>query len=236
MHILDLNGSIQVDDLNQKSVEYILDTVNSVGDTHASTLRKLKLSKAKINEPEQFLKQISRLTNLVYLDLSCVLFMRSFGTVNRLNQYIANFATSLGLCERLEHLQLSYCSFLVNDPFIKIIARKLGKLKHLDLRNCSQITDQSVHYISKYLTELVHLDLSWCQNISDHGLDYSIVYSKDTKLLDEFNKHLNASCRCMRKYTEQPFLLIKTKAELASEMKKEFCTCQGITNTENSAK
>jgi hypothetical protein len=34
----------------------------------------------------------------------------------------------------------------------------------------------------------------------------------------------------MRKYTEQPFLMMKTKAELAQEIKKEFCSCSGSTN------
>ena len=230
LNSIDLNGSIQVDDLNLKSVEYILEALNSLPNTTNQTkLVTLKLNKAKINEPEQFLKQISRLNRLTYLDLSCVMFRRSFGTVERLKQYIENFAQSLSQCQLMEFLLLSYCDFLITDSFIKIIAKKMTKLRHLDLRNCTQITDQSIHYISKYLTELVHLDLSWCQNISDNGLDSSVEYSKDKRLLQEFNKHMNSSCRCMRKYTEQPFLLLKTKAELALEMKKQFCNCNGMT-------
>ena len=229
LKLIDLNASIQIDDSNQKSIESIFETA----DRTLSNLETLKLNKAKINDPELLVKQISCLNRLVYLDLSCVMFQRSFGTVNRLNLYIESFAASLAECESLQYLILSYCDFLVNDTFVKTIARKLTKLKHLDLRNCSQITDQSLHHISYYLAELVHLDLSWCQNISDYGLDSSIEYSKDKQLLNEFKKHLNGSCRCMRKYTEQPFLLLKTKTELAQEMKKQFCSCSGSTNSED---
>jgi hypothetical protein len=232
LNSIDLNGSIQVDDSNLKSVEYILEALNSSPNTTNQTkLVKLKLNKAKINDPEQFLKQVSRLNCLTYLDLSCVMFRRSFGTAAHLNQYIENFAQNLSQCQVMEHLLLSYCDFLVTDSFIKIISKKMLKLKHLDLRNCTKITDQSLHYISKHLTELVHLDLSWCSNISDNGLDSSVEYSKDKRLLQEFNKHMNGSCRCMRKYTEQPFLLLKTKAELALEIKKQFCNCKDVTTT-----
>ena len=212
---IDLTGSIQVDDLNLKSVEYILEAVES-----QTRLARLKLNKAKINEPERFLKQMSRLTLLTHLDLSCVTFRRSFESQTSLRQYVERFAHNLSQCRAMECLVLSYCDFLVNDTFVKVVAPRLPNLKHLDLRNCTQITDQSLHCISTHLTELVHLDISWCQNISDHGLDASVEYSKDKRALQEFNKHLNGSCRCMRRYTEQPFLLLKTKAELALEMKQ----------------
>ena len=65
----------------------------------------------------------------------------------------------------MDHLDLSYCDILVNDTFIKIISKRLHGLKYLNLRNCSQITDVSLHFISFYLKNLAELDLSWCQNI-----------------------------------------------------------------------
>ena len=65
----------------------------------------------------------------------------------------------------MDHLDLSYCDILVNDTFIKIISKRLHGLKYFNLRNCSQITDVSLHFISFYLKNLAELDLSWCQNI-----------------------------------------------------------------------
>lgn len=225
LKLIDLNGSIQIDDLKQNSVEHCLETSRLLHNDEMSRLEILKLSKAKINDPRLFIEQIQHLSKLTYLDLSCAMFQRSFGTVDRLNNFIEQFAFNLSKCEKIETLMLSYCDFIVTDTFIRIISKKLTKLKHLDLRNCSQITDQSLHVISTFLTKLVHLDLSWCQNISDYGLCKSIEYNKDQQLLNEFNKHMNGSCRCVRKYTDQPFLLIKTKMELSSENRKQFCGC-----------
>lgn len=98
--------------------------------------------------------------------------------------------------------------------------------------------DQSLHYICKNLRNISYLDLSWCQNISDYGLyNKSIDYSekKNNILLDEFNKHLNSRCRCMRRCIEQPFMLLKIKAELQSADNDQgasnvgICTCKSKT-------
>lgn len=222
---LDLDNSIQVDDLNQKSIEYILEAIKS--NDLKSNLKVINFRKARINNPQLLMEHMGYFNNLVHLDLSCALFQRSFSTAARLNQYIESFALNLAQCDRLEVLDLSYCDFLVNDSFIKIIAQKLIKLKKLDLHNCSSITDVSLHFITYFLTGLTYLDISWCQNVSNNGLDFNIEYEASKKLLNEFHKHLNGSCRCMRKYLEQPFLLIKTKAQILASEKAEFCKCNG---------
>ena len=226
---IDLENSIQIDDLNQKSIETILETVVSQLDLK-SKFRIINLKKARINNPQLLMEQICFFDNLVHLDMSCAIFQRSFSSSTRLNQYIDSFATNLSKCDKLEILELSYCDFLVNDSFIKIITNKLTKLKRLDLRNCGNITDVALHFITYFLVNLTHLDISWCQNVSDNGLDFNIEYEDSKKLLNEFNKHLNGACRCMRKYTEQPFLLMKTKAQIALNEKKQFCKCNGNEN------
>jgi len=238
---IDLSGSIQCDDDSKRpGIETCLQTLveNSSsclteGSISPSSIHTLKLNKAKINNSELFRKQFVQLKNLVHLDISCSMFQQGFANKTRLNEFIENFSKTLAECVHLEHLSVSYCEFLVNDLFIKTVAKSLRKLKHLDLRNCTQITDKSLHYIARYLTSLVHLDVSWCQNLSDYGLDRSLEYGKNKQLLNEFNKHLNGSCRCMRKYTEQPFFLIKTKQDLKTEMSKQLFTCVGSSSLNN---
>lgn len=207
---IDLNGSIQ--DMNQKPVEYLfVEAFNN--------LEEIKLNKAKINDPELFKLSIVKCAQLVHLDLSFCFFLRSFGTLSRVNEFIEQLAHNFAQLELLETFLLSGCDFIVTDRFVKIVAKKLNKLKKLDLRNCSKITDKSVHYISHYLLNLVHLDLSWCQNLSDYGLNNTIEYSRDKQLLNELNKDLNIY---LKKYAEQPFLLIKQKAQIANESKKSL--------------
>jgi hypothetical protein len=221
-----LENSIQIDDLNQKSIETILETVTKQqNDFKTTQIRVIQMKKAKINNPQLLMEQIGFFHSLTHLDLSCALFQRSFSTTSRLNQYIENFAHNLSKCQQLNTLELSYCDFLVNDTFMKIITKSLIKLKKLDIRNCSNITDISLHFITYFLVDLIYLDVSWCQNLSDNGLDFNIESEESKKLLIDFNKLLNESCRCMQKYTSSPFLLIKTKAQIAMNEKKQFCVC-----------
>lgn len=147
--------------------------------------------------------------NLRHLDLSSCFFTRSFGTLSRMNEFIAQFARNIGQLVHLETLVLAYCEFMVNDEFVETVCCQLGQsLRHLDLHSCNKITDKAVHAIARHLVNLVYLDLSWCQNLSDYGLNSSIEYSRDRQMLNELNKDLNLY---LKKYAEQPFLLIKQK-------------------------
>jgi hypothetical protein len=213
---IDLTGSIQIDDLSQKSVETILETSIHCHEDMKSRLEIIKLNKSRINDHYLLMQQIGFLNRLTYLDLSSMLFQRSFNNKDKLQQFVSSFASNLALCEQIDHLILTNCDFLVNDAFMKIISRKLTKIKHLNVRNCNQITDTSLHYISNYLTELNYLDISWCRNISDYGFDVSIGNSKDKQLLNELNATLNGPAHVIRKYNEQPFLLLKTKNQINS--------------------
>lgn len=230
---LDLNCSMQSDDGSTGNVEGLMLASVMCHADKQSQWRIAKLNKGKVQSPQLLLDSLLCMPNLRHLDLSAIMFHCSFGTVNKRNEYIESFATNLSHCSQLEHLYLSYTDFLVNDTFIKIVSKNLTNLKTLDLKSCNQITDVALHAISTNLKSLVSLNISWCQNISDYGLDRSIAYDNKKKLMNELNAHLNGACRCMRKYTEQPFLLIKTKAEINTSVDKSkpICSCLSSTTT-----
>jgi hypothetical protein len=165
---IDLSNSIQDYDSNlqTKSVECLFKELVNVGEEGTSgQLEVIKLNKAKINNPQIIVENIGHFKSLRHLDLSNAVFRGSFGNLKRLNGFIESFASSLAQCVAMEFLSVSYCEFLINDTFIRIIAPQLKKLKHLDLRNCSQITDKSLHYLSIYSRDLEFLDVSWCQGL-----------------------------------------------------------------------
>jgi hypothetical protein len=228
--IIDLSNSVQVDDSRQPSFETCLN------DNNIQNLKVLKLGKARINDPDLFVNNLSLMSGLTHLDLSCAQFQKSFINMNRLSAFIESFARNLSLsAPNLEILLLSYCDFLVNDHFIQLAidtTSGLRKLKHLDLRNCAQLTDASMHSICKHLVNLEHLDLSWCQLITDFGLYNQNISSEQKQLLSSENQksfdYLSVKlCRCMKKYIEQPFMLLKIKTELENDNGlSSFCTCK----------
>lgn len=68
---------------------------------------------------------------------------------------------------RLQTLELSHCSN-ITDEGLKLIDR-LSDLIKLSLRECTEISDQSLIMLGK-MKKLQILDLSSCQNITDKGL------------------------------------------------------------------
>jgi hypothetical protein len=138
---IDLNDSVQVDDLRQRSIETSLVKLNQTPEGRTlSNIEVLKLNKAKINDPQVFIEQLAFMNRLTCLDLSCAMFQRSFNTLARLNQFIEQFAGCLAQCVQMETLNVSYCDVLVNDVFVQTVIKSLVKLKTLNLRNCTQIT------------------------------------------------------------------------------------------------
>lgn len=224
---INLNNSIQNYDLKQNGIEALIEKSCSES---GSSIQILRISRANINNRKIFSDTFSAFHQLKHLDLSCLVFNSTFGTATKLNEFIDSFSTNISKCDKLEHLNLSYCDFLVNDNFVRIISNSLIKLKHLNIRNCSHITDTSLHLISSSFKKLVHLDLSWCNNISDHGLDYSINLDQDKKTLNEFRKHINGNCRCIKAFAEQPFLMIKAKNGLVIERSTRFFGCLSKVN------
>ena len=122
LKLIDLNGSIQVDETALNSIELYLQASVDVQEDKLSKLETLKFSKAKINNPYLFLESIGSMARLTYLDLSCIMIQCSFGTVAKRNQYINEFATNLAQCGQLESLVLSYCDILFTDSFVQIVA------------------------------------------------------------------------------------------------------------------
>jgi hypothetical protein len=231
---IDLSGSAQSGDNKQSNVQSNTGVEAALAAVTSEHIKTIKLNRAVVYDSKLLAEvfslassSISFSSKLVYLDMSCALFKQSFVNSKALNEYIEQLAIGLSQCSMLEHLDLSYCDYLVNNKFIKIISRCMPRIAHLNLRNCTQISDEALHYIAYYLQRLEHLDISSCRSISDNGISVSINFDKNQRLLNEFNKHLASSCRCMRKYIEQPFLLLKTKSELiaADEKSTEVCNC-----------
>lgn len=171
-----------IDSINLNSNKSILNkgykmlklTNTSFYDNHPIDIKlgdyqELQLRKCSINS-------ISKQPNLVLLDLSN-------SKINYIEFDYLNLTT----------LNLSYCDFIIDKHVIQI-AKTSIKLKHLDLKSCTKLTDISVNYIISYLSFIEYLDLSWCRLISDYGFNTNAL-----KLNYEINSntHTNfGNCKC----------------------------------------
>lgn len=164
------------------------------------TLNQIKLKKLYINRNCYVLLDISKIKNLTYLDLSYCTFNCSFTNKKQLNIFINGFANNLNKLVNLETLILSYCDFLVNDYLVKKLCLTLNKLKYLDIRNCAQINDETVHYISQFLVNLEYLDLSWCRKLTDYAFNRNLdekMLSNRLKYETSYDNHTSFGyCKC----------------------------------------
>ena len=69
------------------------------------------------------------------------------------------------LIHKYGKLNLSYSSELTNAILIKFLERSAGLLKHLDIRHCSQITDECLVAIEKHCPNLEEFFISHCEKI-----------------------------------------------------------------------
>ncbi|CAB1441062.1 unnamed protein product [Pleuronectes platessa] len=74
---------------------------------------------------------------------------------------------------KLQYLDISLCS-KVGDPGIKYLTEgwSAGKLRELNVSQCSLITDISVMRIADSLCKLTHLNLSYCAKLTDASLEW----------------------------------------------------------------
>ncbi|XP_053282386.1 dynein regulatory complex subunit 6 [Pleuronectes platessa] len=74
---------------------------------------------------------------------------------------------------KLQYLDISLCS-KVGDPGIKYLTEgwSAGKLRELNVSQCSLITDISVMRIADSLCKLSHLNLSYCAKLTDASLEW----------------------------------------------------------------
>ena len=101
------------------------------------------------------------------------------------------------MLKQLEVLILSFCEFLVKDYLIQKIAVSLNKLKHLEISNCSYVSDKSLHFISKFLTNLEYLDISWCRKLTDYGFSKSLSVENLLKYESSYDRHTSFGyCKC----------------------------------------
>jgi hypothetical protein len=217
--IIELKNSIKhLDDIGMFGQILSTLTLTNIDDSCLSRIEKLDLSTTvTITNPLSFAQNLSKLKHLNHLDLSGMQFQRSFSSPDTLNACIGEFACHLGECCEMKFLNVSYCDFLINDEFMKIICRRMKKLVHLDVRSCSKLTDTTLHFIFTYLLNLEYLDLSWCQSISDKGLSISNSWSTSSKDSSLINS-IDDQTICKRTMYNTPFKRLKLKAEADAEI------------------
>lgn len=195
---LNLNNSMTFDECHK--TDYLLRSIfDYQNGSHllVDTLESLKLKSARLESDLFLLCELGKFTNLKCLDLSQCVFQSKFSNAKELQIFTKNLATHLSNCTRMETLILASCEVLVDDYFVKTIAYRMRKLTHLDLRNCSKITDASLHYICTYLSELTYLDVSWAPRLSDHGFDSSLDKASVLKFETSYKSHTSFGyCRC----------------------------------------
>ena len=131
--------------------------------------------------------------------------------------------TSLQNLKRLEHLEISGCSYLT-DQELKIIISSCPQLEILHLNDCSQLTRQAFFEMSKILTDLKelhvkrgnlddstliqvisncpnlnHLNLSYNRQITDQGLLQVIKMGRQLATLDLVQTSISARCQSQLK-------------------------------------
>ena len=191
------NGNYTISNAFELFFTELFDNTSGAMHDLCDTLTELRLKKLFFNANCYILYDISKLRNLRILDLSYCTFNTSFSNKTQLNLFIKQFASNLGMLKELEVLILSYCEFLVKDYLIKKISTNLTKLKQLDLRNCSYITDAALHFISKFLSNLEHLDISWCRKLTDYGLNRSLSKEVVLNYENSFQRHTSFGyCKC----------------------------------------
>ncbi|RGB21353.1 hypothetical protein C1646_778266 [Rhizophagus diaphanus] len=82
-------------------------------------------------------------------------------------------------CHKLEHLELSGCSF-VSELSICNVIRSCPRLQHLELRYCNT-TSTTIREIARLSFNLKFLELEGCKNISKKAMDhlYPNIHIKD---------------------------------------------------------
>ena len=208
--LIDLNASCQFDLTKATGRSVSIEQCLSL-----TRLRVLNMRKSIVCDAVRLSRQlVDFAATLTHLDLSCATFVSA--SDQRLGPL--EFARSIGQCERLEHLSLAYCDQLVTDAFVTHVSERLGgRLAHLDVRNCTQLSDAALHSIARHLVRLVHLDVSWCHNLTDYGLDATLANDVQMHIAHAINKELNAS---IREYAKQPFLMMRRRNEIAQLVHK----------------
>jgi hypothetical protein len=114
----------------------------------------------------------------------------------------------------LRYLDISY-SRHINDTCLWAICQRSPRLRALKIGNCSEISDQGLHWINN-LSELEELHLNGCYLVTDVGIQ-SLFQQRMEKL-----KYLDISgCTFI---TDQSLELIKMNAPALKHLKLQDCS------------
>ena len=63
------------------------------------------------------------------------------------------------------------------------LGKHCHKLRHLNLENCSAITDRAMKYIGEGCPLLTYLNISWCDNVQDRGVQHLLTHCPNLETL-----------------------------------------------------
>ncbi|KAI8576125.1 hypothetical protein K450DRAFT_258152 [Umbelopsis ramanniana AG] len=74
----------------------------------------------------------------------------------------------------LNRLCLASCSDIKDAAMLSFLSASHGKLTHLNISNCSKLTDLLARSMTKHCPRLTHLELACCSLFTDEGLTHMI--------------------------------------------------------------
>lgn len=84
----------------------------------------------------------------------------------------------------LNRLCLASCNDIKDSALLSFLATSHGKLTHLNLSNCSKLTDAIARSITENCPLLTHLELACCSLFTDDGLTYLVSHLSGLVNLD----------------------------------------------------
>ncbi|KAI8150292.1 hypothetical protein BJV82DRAFT_504137 [Fennellomyces sp. T-0311] len=110
-------------------------------------------------------------------------------------------------CTRIEHMDLYICDHVKDSTLLPFIRH--GRLTHLSLAGCYQVTDESIVELAHHCRQLQHLDLRACGQISDISISAIATHCPTLK-------HLNIGrVRDRHRITVQSIKLVATNTQVA---------------------
>ncbi len=94
--------------------------------------------------------------------------------INKARQsHSPQYAPILKLCSNLVHLNLPNCTTLT-DSFLVFLAVQCSNLRTLGLHNCLLLTDQGLTKVAQLCPHVVNLDISNCMGLTDTGVNKAV--------------------------------------------------------------
>ena len=173
---------IQLKHLNLKDCDHICDACLTYISDHFKTLESLNISFC-ISVTDEGLEAIAKgLPKLTVLKLQAVDNISSSGL-----RYVAT------RCTELKHLDIGFCDWVNDDCLEKLSNGKiLDTLGQLNLA-CAHITDEGIRIIAESFHQLKHLNIGQCQELTDQCLSHIRDNLVNLVSIDVYGCHFSES-------------------------------------------